>query len=379
MNIIQPKTGALALEPIDLSKADTGAAPPAGDEPTAPAVDEHELPVTTSDEFLDSAVREYREGHIDPTLWARASAQSGDDKSLVIAAYLRARATVLQLKKRDRPRERRANGANTTQETGDRKFEPESPSEFLSTGVVGVKLRGVQLKPKHAVAAAAALAFAVAAAWFLASPQESEWNGSPGLSAVTPSVNRRAPARPVVGVQPGVANKGAGKSESDSVTALKTTMQQLKDDGNWNVLVLYAAKWTREEPSNAAAWNELSIGYTRLHQFNEALVAATKAVELSPEDAPLWRNVGHLNLRLDLLPEAGSAFDRALAADSDDADALCGAALVARRQGRTKDADAIARRLKSADAGCQALGDGESVTVVVSTVPATKPASSARR
>ena len=159
---------------------------------------------------------------------------------------------------------------------------------------------------------------------------------------------------------------------------LKVTVQQLKDAGNWNVLVLYASKWTRDEPNNAAAWNELSIGYTKLHQFNDALVAATKAVELSPEDAPLWRNLGHLNLKLDRLPEAGSAFDRALAANSDDADALCGAALVAHRQGRTKDADAIARRAKSADGSCQGLSDGESVTVVVSSVPATKPASSAR-
>jgi tetratricopeptide (TPR) repeat protein len=242
---------------------------------------------------------------------------------------------------------------------------------------VGVELRGVQLKPKHAAAAGAALASAIAAVWFLAAPQESESIGPPSVSAVTQSATGRAPAKPVVGVQPVVASTGGG-ANGDSVPALKATMQRLKEDGNWNVLVLYAAKWTRDEPNNASAWNELSIGYTRLHQFNDALVAATKAVELSPEDAPLWRNLGHLNMKLDLLPEAGSAFDRALAANSDDADALCGAALVARREGRTKDADAIARRAKSADSSCQALGDGESVTVVVSSVPATKPAPSAR-
>jgi tetratricopeptide (TPR) repeat protein len=80
-------------------------------------------------------------------------------------------------------------------------------------------------------------------------------------------------------------------------------VQQLKDAGNWNVFVLHAAKWTREEPNNAAAWNELAIGYTKLHQYDDALVPATKAAELSPDEAPLWRNLGHLNLKLDRLPK----------------------------------------------------------------------------
>ena len=91
----------------------------------------------------------------------------------------------------------------------------------------------------------------------------------------------------------------------------------------------------------------------------------------------LWRNVGHLNLTLERLPEAESAFDRALAISDDDADALCGAALVALRSGR-KDADAMARRVKSPDA-CRGLSDGESVTVVARVAPAPKRASSVRR
>ena len=189
-------------------------------------------------------------------------------------------------------------------------------------------------------------------------------------------LRRRVPvgrAKPVVGSASGDTSK------SDSVAKLEATVQQLKDTGNWNVLVLYASKWTRDEPNNATAWNELSTGYANLRQFNDALIAATKAVELSPGDASFWRNVGHLNMKLDNLPEAGSAFDKALAISSDDTDALCGAASVAKRLGRTKDADAIAKRIKSAEGSCPALSDGESVAVVVRAVPATKPASSARR
>ena len=98
--------------------------------------------MTAADPFLAAAVKEYQEGHIDPILWARASAQSGDDESLVIAAYLRARATALQLKKRDRRRERRARRANAKQETRNRKVEPEPRSEIPSTGFVGVRSSG---------------------------------------------------------------------------------------------------------------------------------------------------------------------------------------------------------------------------------------------
>jgi tetratricopeptide (TPR) repeat protein len=156
-------------------------------------------------------------------------------------------------------------------------------------------------------------------------------------------------------------------------------VQQLKDTGNWNVLVFYASEWTRKQPDNATAWNELSIGYANLRQFDDALGAVEKAVGLSPQDARLWRNLGQLNLNLERLPEAGSAFERALALSAEDADALCGAAVVAQRLGQTKDTDAIARRAKAAAGGCPGLSDGESVEVAARQSTARKPASSVRR
>jgi Flp pilus assembly protein TadD len=139
------------------------------------------------------------------------------------------------------------------------------------------------------------------------------------------------------------------------------------------VLVLYAAEWARKEPSNAAPWYELSVGYAKLRQLEDALNAATKAVQLSPGDSLLWRNLGHLNLDVERLPEAEIAFDKALAASADDADALCGAALVAQRQGRAKDAEAIAKRIKSVDARCLRVSDGETAVGVVGGSAARKP------
>ena len=156
-------------------------------------------------------------------------------------------------------------------------------------------------------------------------------------------------------------------------------MQQLKSVGKWNVLVLYATEWTRQEPNNAVAWTELSVGYAKLRQFNEALDAATNAVQLSPGDSLPWRNLGQINLAVDRVPEAGIAFDRALSVSPDDADARCGAALVAKRQARSKDADAIAGRVRSADGSCPDASDGESTVVSAAGSAARKHVSSVSR
>jgi hypothetical protein len=84
-------------------------------------------------------------------------------------------------------------------------------------------------------------------------------------------------------------------------------------------------------------------------------------------------------LAVDSLPEAEIAFDKALAASADDADALCGAAFVAQRQGRAKDADAIAKRIKSLDASCLRVSDGGTAVEVVGGPAARKPGLSVGR
>jgi len=371
MDAIHPQGERLALEPME-APSDGHAADTSGDGSIAGAAGTRELPTTSADEFLASAMKEYQAGQIDPALWARATAQSGNEESLAIADYLSARATALQLEKRDRRLARRANRAKLRQDSENHKVEPKPQPEIPP--VVAVDSR--RWKPKY-VTAAAALASVVAAVGLIALPQKSQSVGPPSMSAATSSAKSSARALPVA--KPVAASASVGNSERDSVPTLEATVQQLKDAGNWNVLVLYASKWTRDEPENAVAWKELSIGYANLHQFNDAVVAATKAAELSPTEALLWRNVGHLNVTLERLPEAESAFGRALAIRSDDVDALCGSALVANKSGRMKDADAITQRVKSTGGSCSGLGDGESVEVVARAIAATKPASPVRR
>jgi tetratricopeptide (TPR) repeat protein len=371
---------ALALEPVELSTPGGDAARTAGNESSANAKAQRDLHITTADEFLAEAAREYQKGHINSALWRRAADQCGDDASLVIAAYLRARATALQLQqKQDERSQRQARRAGSMRGASDRKVESEPRLEIVSAKVAGVRPQGVKPKLKYLAAVAAALASVGAVVWLIASPRESESVRQPIVSAAAPSPNRSAPPTPLGSEQPLVKSTSGGTNQGGPDPTLETTVQQLKNDGKWNVLVLYASEWARKEPNNAAAWYELSVGYAKLRQFEDAFAAATKAVQLSPGDSLLWRNLGHVNLAVERLPEAGIAFDRALAVTSDDADALCGAALVAQRQGRPKDADAIARRAKSVDGSCPGVSDGESVAVVAGRSAARKPVLSVGR
>jgi len=156
-------------------------------------------------------------------------------------------------------------------------------------------------------------------------------------------------------------------------------VRELKIAGNWNVLVLYANEWTRKEPNSAAAWRELSVGYANLQQFNDALDAATRAVQLAPQDALPWRNLGQINLTVDRLAEAAAAFGKALAINPDDADALCGATLVAQRQARPRDPAAVTRQVGPADGGCFDMSYGTTTVVSSGTSTARKPGSRAGR
>jgi tetratricopeptide (TPR) repeat protein len=170
-----------------------------------------------------------------------------------------------------------------------------------------------------------------------------------------------------------------GSPNEGGADALAATVRELKIAGNWNVLVLYANEWTRKEPNNAAAWRELSVGYANLQQFNDALDAATRAVQLAPQDALPWRNLGQINLTVDRLPEAAVAFGKALAVNADDANARCGAALVAQRQAQSKDPTAVTRRVGSDDGGCFDMSFGDTAVASARKSAVYKPGSSAGR
>src|SRR4030095_294417 len=85
--------------------------------------------------------------------------------------------------------------------------------------------------------------------------------------------------------------------------------------------------------------------------------------------------VGLLNAQLDHVSEAKVAFAHVLEMNPLDVDALCGAESIAQKEGRSKDADAIARQLKAGDLHCRE--PAVVVPVVAATVPA--PSSAAKK
>ncbi len=337
----------LSLAPIESSSPAGDAARPASDESSSEEKAKRDLRIRTADEFLARAAKEYQEGEVDQALWRRAADQGGNDASLVIAAYLRARATALQLQqKQSEPSPRLARGTGPARSAAGPigEWAPETDSD----GEAGARSRRMHPQLMYSAAGVASLAAVVAVVWLITSPRGSESVQQPAVSAAVPASNRPAAPSPAGA---GHALAG-GAARADLRPDFAARVQELKQAGNWNVLVLYASDWAREEPNNASAWHELSVGYAKMRQLDDAFHAAAKAVELSPQDALLWSTLAQVNLSLERLPEAKVAFDRALALRPDDPDTLCGAALVAQREGRSGDAEALAGRVKNATGSC---------------------------
>jgi tetratricopeptide (TPR) repeat protein len=352
MNDNPPRKMALALEPADGPTQGGDAARSTGNDAGGKA--ERDLQFTTTDEFLAHAAREYQAGNVDQALWRRATAQCGDNTSLVIAAYLRHRATALQLQKKGEMRaEIKARGASRpsaatkAKRATDDDAEAATPAKLASTMFVGTRTRQRKLATWQLAAAAAGLLAGVVLVYVLVSPSDNESARKAAAPAAPVAASQPAPPSP-----PRSEASGGSANAGDAAPPLATTAADLKRAGNWNMLVLYATEWTRREPGNGAAWSELALGYAKLQQYNDALDAAGKAVELSPSDPLAWRNLGQINLTVDRLNEARVAFEKVLALKPDDADALCGVSLVAQKLTRPKEPETATRRVKPVDGSC---------------------------
>jgi len=346
MDAKSPPPKALSLEPVEtppLAPLPAGDAPrPTSDDSSSGEKAKRNLRMSTTDEFLAEAAKEYQEGQIDQALWRRAADQGANDASLVVAAYLRARATALQLQRKHGDSTQgpsRRPGETRKESLYDGGSEPLPPDDADGTG-----FRYWARQPKYLAAAAAVLVAGIAALWLLSSPRQ----------AVQPV----AASAPTPATLPSAALPNPVVNAVDARPAFESRVQELKQAGNWNVLVLYASEWSRKEPNNATAWYELSVGYTKLHQIDDAIHAAERATQLMPADALLWSNLGRVNLAFERLPEAKLAFDRALALRADDPDSLCGEALIAQRQGRSGDANAL---VKAANVGCPGVSTATAV------------------
>ena len=364
--------------------------------PAGSSDDDRPEAAPAADKFLLAAAKEYDAGIIDQPLWKRAVAQAGDDRTLAMQTYLRARATALRVQKREKRQERSARRARAMNELGSSADAVAAPSDTQAQRGVALRSGARQAKGRHVVWIGGAIASLFALAMFVTVRSESG-----------------AAAQQQVGAKPlPAAVRAASKTSGSSGTPAEVKpvrdialddligkIETLKAAGNWNVVVVYAGEWIRKQPDNPLAWQELSNGYVHLGQYRDALDAATRLVQVAPEDAAAWQGLGQIhvalkqpvdalaafeqavarndrdgesivqmglaNTQLGRFDDARLAFARAFALDPQDVDALCGAASLAQREGRAKDAEAFMRQVASLDRRCRDANPGQTVRVAV--------------
>ncbi|HSS70952.1 MAG TPA: tetratricopeptide repeat protein [Casimicrobiaceae bacterium] len=375
-----------------------------------PPVSERAPSEAKDDRFVAKAREEHAKGQVDSALWARALAQADGDKDSAAGIYLDIRATALRVAKRQERAARRAGVVETLSKEPDSAFQAVTAAlndDTLSTASSPAH-GSATTKRKLTILAAGALASAMAIGGVVALwPASGPAHDANAAREAPPKL--RDPVAPATGDVSAAPNtvKAAEPMGADVVSRAEA----LEKEGNWNLLVIYAAEWTRKQPFNPEAWKTLSLGYVKLRQFTEAVDAASKATQLAPDDSRLWRNLGQTNLavprpaealvafqratalndkdivslaqeglievQLGHLVEARIAFDKALALSPDDVPALCGAASLAEKDGRAKDAEAMMLQIASRDVRCPAATDVATVRVVVGApsvrVPAANP------
>lgn len=368
--------------------------------PEAPARssddDPPEAAPAAADKFLLAAAKEYDAGIVDQPLWKRAVAQAGDDRTLAMHTYLRARATALRVQKREKRQQRSARRARAMNELGSSADAVAAPRDTAAQRGVALRSGARQAKGRHAVWIGGAIASLFALAMFVTVRSES---GAAAQQQVAVKPHPEA-VRAAAKTSGSPGTRAEVKPVRDiALDDLIGKIETLKAAGNWNVVVVYAGEWIRKEPDNPRAWQELSNGYVHLGQHRDALDAATRLVQLTPEDAAAWQSLGQIhvalrqpvdalaafeqavarndrdgesivqmglaNTQLGRFDDARLAFARAFALNPQDVDALCGAASLAQKEGRAKDAESFMRQVASLDGRCRDVNPGQTVRVAV--------------
>ena len=372
----------LSLEPIDEHRPAPAsmtyvapspmAAVPSGVTPmSAPTI----APAAAAERFLAEATLELEAGRVDQPLWMRAVTLANGDEAAARTAYLKARATAIRMARREVQHER---AERRMRVIGG--LQPEPRTAVAGRGLSGVFTRN------RIIAALVGGAVVLVGAWFVLSdpalPPVAV--AAPQSGANSPSGAAKSPGQVAATVPSGTLS--AAESQKTQAQALAAKVGELSAAGNWNVLVLHAAEWTRKDPNNADAWLALGSGFSRLKQHAEAAEALAKATTLAPERPEVWRGLGEARAAWGATDEAIVAFeravamddrdiasivhigllqaekgdlakakgtlDRALALNPADVEALCGAAAVAQKAGRAKDAQTHAGQAASLGAAC---------------------------
>jgi tetratricopeptide (TPR) repeat protein len=314
-------------------------------------------------------------------------AKAGGDSTKVAAIYLGARATALRLLDRERREQVRARSTPARVVPSIPDISPDDEDDDPEPFVSGRFARRGGPSPlvRYGLLALGLVVLVAigAGVWaFLARDDGSDAS----LNAASPRTVSKPKAAEVVKA---LAADDAAAAKT-AAAELQTKIKDLQAAGSWNLLVIYTAEWTRKDPTNPAAWDQLREGYVRLHQYSDARDAAIKAAELAPSNAQSWRNLGEiyvalkdssdavdafgkavaldpqdvvslkqvglLNARLGHLPQAKTAIDGVLALSPGDSTAACVKGALAQMPADTKDTRAIAMAIEAMEAKCEGQG-----------------------
>jgi tetratricopeptide (TPR) repeat protein len=335
------------LELVPQAAAAAAAAPPA----------EGNAPEDTADRYLKEAISQYSKGHIDQPLWNRALAQAHGDERAAADLYLTARATALRLLDRERRSKKRAPVAPVARVVRQQLLEVAEPvayeiETFLQSGALH------RYRAAIFVGAAALLLLLAAGGWLL-NAYLHRADSSAAARSVPVSAQPKPHASAVVVARP----KGAGPE-------LMKKIQELRDAENWNVLVFYLTEWTRLEPANPDAWDQLRADYVWLKQSDDALGAAKKAAELAPDNPRLLRHLGEAYADVNDVAAALAAYEKAVARDESDAESLTQIGILNAQMGRVPEAKVAIDRALAVSPGDATATCLKSGLAQVSTAPA---------
>jgi len=106
------------------------------------------------------------------------------------------------------------------------------------------------------------------------------------------------------------------KSDSVPVAAPGNVAQQQGISGQESQAILNLEAEVTANPDNHNAWTQLGHLYFDTDQYQKAIGAYTKSLELHPGDANLWTDLGVMHRRAGDSSKAIEAFDKAMAMNS---------------------------------------------------------------
>jgi len=125
------------------------------------------------------------------------------------------------------------------------------------------------------------------------------------------SLNFALPVEWLAEIKPG--RKPAGKSRSRPEW-LKRAIA-LEESKSWQQRLDWGQRWTKSEPEDAMAWNNLGNAYHSLKRYSEAIDAYRQALRIDPEYANAWYNLGIAYDELERYSDAIDAYRQALRID----------------------------------------------------------------